>query len=343
MPRARPPRRRRRRPPAPSARPQPLEQRLGPQRTRIREHDHEVLGPGSLREQRRDLARPRGPRRLPGPGSGRARRGRPDHGQHRDRGPRLVLSARGQHPLDRRPPRRPGSRAPRRRRLSRADSSAAWVGVANSSAASARPTAARAPSAASRPAVRALLCSERPTPIRSMGPSIRARPRSRGRGGPGFPAPPGSARLGSRARRFTLLAPRKTSQNAAGNAPPRRLEAMDSAREQRVSLSDFELIESRADLDALAQDLLGEKILAFDTEADSFYHYFDKTCLVQIATRATDLPDRSARARRRPPSSHRSGRCSRRRTSARSSTRPSTTSSCSSATAPSSSQTCSTR
>jgi ribonuclease D len=51
-----------------------------------------------------------------------------------------------------------------------------------------------------------------------------------------------------------------------------------------VGLSDFELIESRADLDALAQELLAEKVLAFDTEADSFYHYFDKTCLVQIAT-----------------------------------------------------------
>jgi ribonuclease D len=50
-------------------------------------------------------------------------------------------------------------------------------------------------------------------------------------------------------------------------------------------LADYELIESRADLDALAQDLLGEKTLAFDTEADSFYHYFDKTCLVQVATR----------------------------------------------------------
>jgi hypothetical protein len=60
---------------------------------------------------------------------------------------------------------------------------------------------------------------------------------------------------------------------------------MDSAREQRVSLSDFELIESRADLDALAQDLLGEKILAFDTEADSFYHYFDKTCLCRSRLR----------------------------------------------------------
>jgi ribonuclease D len=49
-------------------------------------------------------------------------------------------------------------------------------------------------------------------------------------------------------------------------------------------LADYELIETRADLDALAQDLLGEKVLAIDTEADSFYHYYDKTCLVQIAT-----------------------------------------------------------
>jgi ribonuclease D len=50
-------------------------------------------------------------------------------------------------------------------------------------------------------------------------------------------------------------------------------------------LADYEMIETRADLDALAQDLLTEKVVAVDTEADSFYHYFDKTCLVQIATR----------------------------------------------------------
>ena len=50
-------------------------------------------------------------------------------------------------------------------------------------------------------------------------------------------------------------------------------------------LADFELIESRADLDSLAQELMSKKVLAFDTEADSFYHYFDKTCLVQVATR----------------------------------------------------------
>ena len=50
-------------------------------------------------------------------------------------------------------------------------------------------------------------------------------------------------------------------------------------------MADYELIETREDLDALAQDLLGEKVLAIDTEADSFYHYYDKTCLVQISTR----------------------------------------------------------
>ncbi len=45
------------------------------------------------------------------------------------------------------------------------------------------------------------------------------------------------------------------------------------------------MIDRQGDLEALAQELLHEKIIAVDTEADSFYHYFDKTCLVQIATR----------------------------------------------------------
>ena len=53
----------------------------------------------------------------------------------------------------------------------------------------------------------------------------------------------------------------------------------------RLQVADYELIETSEDLDALAQELMSEKVLAVDTEADSFYHYFDKTCLVQIATR----------------------------------------------------------
>jgi ribonuclease D len=50
-------------------------------------------------------------------------------------------------------------------------------------------------------------------------------------------------------------------------------------------LADYEIIDRLGDLEALARDLLREDLIAVDTEADSFYHYFDKTCLVQIATR----------------------------------------------------------
>ncbi len=50
-------------------------------------------------------------------------------------------------------------------------------------------------------------------------------------------------------------------------------------------MPDFEIIDRQSDLKALARDLLKEDVIGVDTEADSFYHYFDKTCLVQIATR----------------------------------------------------------
>ncbi|MDG2335719.1 MAG: hypothetical protein P8Q97_15995 [Myxococcota bacterium] len=49
-------------------------------------------------------------------------------------------------------------------------------------------------------------------------------------------------------------------------------------------MAEFEIITEAKELEALAKDLLGEEIVAFDTEADSFYHYFDKVCLVQVAT-----------------------------------------------------------
>ena len=49
-------------------------------------------------------------------------------------------------------------------------------------------------------------------------------------------------------------------------------------------MADYELIERESDLRALSRDLLRETVIAVDTEADSFYHYFDKTCLVQIGT-----------------------------------------------------------
>ena len=50
-------------------------------------------------------------------------------------------------------------------------------------------------------------------------------------------------------------------------------------------MAEYTRIETRRELEELATLLLGESIVGFDTEADSFYHYFDKTCLLQVATR----------------------------------------------------------
>ncbi len=52
-----------------------------------------------------------------------------------------------------------------------------------------------------------------------------------------------------------------------------------------MALARYEIIQTKSELEKLARELLREDVVAFDTEADSFYHYFDKVCLVQIATR----------------------------------------------------------
>ncbi|MDJ0869686.1 MAG: HRDC domain-containing protein [Myxococcota bacterium] len=57
-------------------------------------------------------------------------------------------------------------------------------------------------------------------------------------------------------------------------------------------MADYERIEREDDLKALADELMQEAVVAVDTEADSFYHYYDKTCLVQIgASRGLYLVD----------------------------------------------------
>lgn len=60
---------------------------------------------------------------------------------------------------------------------------------------------------------------------------------------------------------------------------------MGSIGNRGFRVADYQRIETREELEALATTLLDEDVVAVDTEADSFYHYFDKTCLVQIATR----------------------------------------------------------
>jgi ribonuclease D len=48
-------------------------------------------------------------------------------------------------------------------------------------------------------------------------------------------------------------------------------------------MAEYRFIERVAEVEELAQKLSLEKVIAVDTEADSFFHYFDKLCLVQIA------------------------------------------------------------
>jgi ribonuclease D len=49
-------------------------------------------------------------------------------------------------------------------------------------------------------------------------------------------------------------------------------------------MTDFRLIETAADVQAVAEALAREPVIGVDTEADSFFHYFDKLCLLQIAS-----------------------------------------------------------
>ena len=71
---------------------------------------------------------------------------------------------------------------------------------------------------------------------------------------------------------------------ARSSAPPSE-NAGEGTLRKEGRVADYERIETEAALKHLAKDLVKEPVIAFDTEADSFYHYFDKTCLVQIATR----------------------------------------------------------
>ena len=48
-------------------------------------------------------------------------------------------------------------------------------------------------------------------------------------------------------------------------------------------MGDYRLIETPEALEELAQGLRRDRVIGVDTEADSFFHYFDKLCLVQIA------------------------------------------------------------
>jgi ribonuclease D len=53
-------------------------------------------------------------------------------------------------------------------------------------------------------------------------------------------------------------------------------------------MAKFELIDSAEAVEKLAAQLKDERVIAVDTEADSFFHYYDKLCLLQIGTRSAN-------------------------------------------------------
>lgn len=69
----------------------------------------------------------------------------------------------------------------------------------------------------------------------------------------------------------------KSGENTKGSEATRR--------GSKPKGSNYEIVTTVAALEQVAKELLREDVVAFDTEADSFYHYFDKVCLVQVATR----------------------------------------------------------
>ncbi|MFI5315301.1 MAG: ribonuclease D [Myxococcota bacterium] len=48
-------------------------------------------------------------------------------------------------------------------------------------------------------------------------------------------------------------------------------------------MAEYPFIDTVAGVEELASKLALEKVIAIDTEADSFFHYFDKLCLIQIS------------------------------------------------------------
>lgn len=54
-------------------------------------------------------------------------------------------------------------------------------------------------------------------------------------------------------------------------------------RPRERPLSDYQYIDTTADLQQFVQTLAEEDRIAIDTEADSFHHYFEKVCLIQVS------------------------------------------------------------
>lgn len=77
-----------------------------------------------------------------------------------------------------------------------------------------------------------------------------------------------------------------SSRRGSRSSSKRESSSGSATRSRDGAISaDYEIVSDVEALEAVARELLREDVVAFDTEADSFYHYYDKVCLVQVATR----------------------------------------------------------
>jgi ribonuclease D len=51
-------------------------------------------------------------------------------------------------------------------------------------------------------------------------------------------------------------------------------------------MDEYRLIDEKEGVEELAESLRRDRVIAVDTEADSFFHYYDKLCLIQIAAKS---------------------------------------------------------
>jgi ribonuclease D len=124
---------------------------------------------------------------------------------------------------------------------------------------------------------------------------MRDEARLEGGGGDGGAAP----RRGDAGKRAAALARKAAQADSGGGSDEGRAEGGEVAREERVpaqpkrkvgsELPPVEVVTDDAGLARLLEHLAGEKRIAIDTEADSFFSYRERVCLVQISSSHGDF------------------------------------------------------
>ncbi len=78
----------------------------------------------------------------------------------------------------------------------------------------------------------------------------------------------------------------RLSPGSPDSSPNRAVRVMPIGKEQSPGPMSYPFLQTTEAVEDLARKLRGEPVIGVDTEADSFFHYFEKLCLVQIAAKS---------------------------------------------------------